>query len=174
MNLPNKPKNFSTVETNFGTTVAKGLWVQAAQMLEYVNASYPLGMLMYFYGSQASLPAQPDSRFWKFMDGTPVSNPDSPLYGLSFPDMRGIFVRHPTSTESVGNVNGLDQINLTHNHGGSTGTTDDRNEIKTNFDFGGDNLHAVSYSHTHTLDTTSLTYNTKPISLEVQVYMRIL
>lgn len=174
MTLPNKPKKFTSVETNFGTTIAKGLWIQAAQMLEYVNKSYPIGMLIYFYGSQAGLPEQPDPRFWKFMDGTAITNPDSPLYGISFPDLRNKFIRNPAPGESQGSTGGVSSIDLSHNHTGYTLYTDDTGPILTALDFGGDNLHAVGSNHRHTIDTTTIIYNTIPVSTQVQVYMRIL
>lgn len=171
MLLPVKPVKFTDLDTNFGTTVAKALWYQAAQMLEYVNQSYPIGMLMFFEASQSNLPAQPDSRFWKFMDGTAVSNANSPLNGVTLPDLRGRFLRHPKTGE-VALVNaGSDTRDLSHSHTGFTGYADNAGSQNTDDDSADQPAAGL---HRHTIGTASLVVTIIPLSYELQVYMRVL
>lgn len=170
MNIPVSPSKFPAIDIDFGTTVAKALWVEAAQLLTYIEQSYPIGMLMFVEQTQPGMPAAPDPRYWKYADGTPVSNPNSIFNGVAFPDLRNLFIRHPVSGEVALSYGGNTSFDLTHNH---TGNTDWAN------DSGAQNVDDDSSTgfqpgiHRHSIDASSLTYSTTPTSHEVQVYIRI-
>ena len=180
ISLPNKPKKFNTIDSDFGTAAAKGLWYKAAQMVEYVNRSYPLGMLMYFEADQTNMPAStPDPRFWKFMDGTAVTDPKSIFYGLTLPDLRGKFLRNPVTGEVTFSSGGVSSVGLGHQHTQITGYTfnggsqDVESEDNGDEDSPGYHAHAIGYSNGFT-PSDPLAYPTTPLSKEVQVYMRVL
>jgi hypothetical protein len=170
MNIPVKPIKFPSIDIDFGTTVAKALWLQAAQLVTYIEQSYPLGMLMFVELSQLGLPAGPDQRFWKYADGTPVNNANSIFNGMSFPDLRGKFIRHPVSGEIAFSTGGVSSFDLSHGH---TGFTDYANDSGRQNNDDDSQQRAQPGIHRHFITTDTLTYNTIPTSHEVQVYIRI-
>lgn len=171
MQLPVKPRKFITLNTDFGTSIAKALWFQAGQMIEYANQSYPLGMLMFFQADQPNMPAStPDPKYWKYMDGTVVVNTDSPFNGLAVPDLRNKFIRHPISGEVVLSSAGSDTLNLTHDHGGVTGITDDSFLPHADNDT---RDRPSPFRHAHTISNPSTVVSIIPPTRTVQIYMRI-
>lgn len=171
ISVPNQVNKFRSQETDFGTTICPALWGKAAQIAEYINASYPIGMVLFIEGSQENLPAQPDPKLWQFLDGSVVNNPASPLNGVTLPDFRGKFFRHPISGEIVHSTGGSNSINLTHNHGGQTGNGSDWDSLR--MDNGGERGQALG-THSHTIDNGNLdSVATVPAYHEVQCYVRI-
>lgn len=168
--IPNQIVKFSDLEKDIFTTIAQANWQKAAAILEYVNASYPVGMLLFFFGSQDNLPAQPDSNYWQFCDGSVVSNVNSPLNGVALPDLRNKFMKHPSTGQPVLVTDGADSVNLSHNHGGTTGGNSDYGEIA--LDIGVDSGIAAG-NHSHSISSSMGSVSTVPAHLEVQVYMRI-
>ncbi len=172
--LPNKIQKFSDLENDAFTTIAQANWQKAASLLEYANLSYPIGMLLFFYASQDNLPAQPDPNNWKFMDGTVVDNANSIYNGLTVPDLRGRFVRHPGTGEIFPAAGGVNSIYLDHTHGPGTHSSYDYGGL--DLDNGGEVSGAVG-AHSHTI-TGSFGLIQNPVSTipayrEVQIYMRI-
>jgi hypothetical protein len=168
--IPNQVNKFTGLETDFGTTIASALWVKAAQIAQYINASYPIGMVLFFEGSQDNVPAQPDPRFWAFLDGHTVSNAASPLNGVTLPDFRNKFFRHVGSGEVALSVAGADTHDLNHNHGGQTGFGSDWDSIR--LDDGEERGQAIG-SHRHTIASAMSDVTTIPAYHEVQCYIRI-
>lgn len=160
---------FRDLEKDFSTSIAQALWIKAAQNINSLNKSYPVGMLMFMVNSQSALPATPDLNFWQLLDGSTVSNVNSPLNGVTLPDLRNKFIRHPQAGDSLFSIGGQDSINLGHNHGGQTGTTDDRNDFQ--LDNGGEQYEAGPHSHSigGALGVVSII----PSYFEVQCYIRI-
>lgn len=174
MSLPSPPRKFTANQKNFATSIATDLWQHAAQMLEYINGSYPLGMLIFVYKSQPGMPANsPDPAHWHYMDGSVVDNPNSPFDGMTFPDLRGKFVRPRCTTlsETQAQITGSDTMNLGHSHGGLTGSATDATVFLLQ---SGGALGAAIGFHTHSLSTENATVvNIVPPTVELQVYMRI-
>lgn len=168
--IPNKIEKFKEVEKDFGTSIAEALWKKAAQTLEYINASYPIGMLMFFHETQDNLPATPDSKYWQEVDGSTISNVNSPLNGVTLPDWRGKFFRHPASGEIVLSTGGSNTVNLSHNHGGITGIGDPR--FRFQLDNGGERAMPQAHAHGINSDLSSTT-STVPQYRALKVYMRI-
>lgn len=170
-----KPKKFAANQYDLGTTVAKALWKEARDTMDYINGSFPIGMMMLFDASRPGLPATtPDSRFWKYMDGSVISNAASPLNGITFPDMRNRFFRMPYAGESVGNVNGSDTTDLTHAHGGNTQFADSTGGPDRHGDGGRSGEQPNPDFHQHGINTASLVVTTVPTAYELQMYVRIL
>ncbi len=155
---------------DFGTTICPALWLKAAQLAEYVEQSYPIGMLMLFEGDQSNLPAQPDSNYWQFLDGSVVTNVNSPLHGVTLPDFRGRFFRHPTGSESPGDIGGADSISLAHAHDGFVNYATDWDSL--HLDRGIDRGQAHG-NHTHIVSSDLGSVSTVPARHEVQCYIRI-
>jgi len=168
--IPNQINKFTSLEMDFGTTICPALWVKAAQLAQYVNASFPIGMLMFFEGSQENLPAQPDSARWAFLDGSVVSNAGSPFNGVTLPDFRNKFFRHKTTGEVVMSVDGSNTINLAHNHTGFTGYASEWDSLK--LDNGDERGQAIG-SHRHTIASALGAVTTIPGYHAVQCYVRI-
>jgi hypothetical protein len=171
--LPNKIEKFSDLEKDAFTSIAQANWTKAAQLLEYVNKSFPIGMLMFFHASQDGLPSQPDPQYWKFLDGTPVTNPLSPLFGvdLSALDFRGKFFKNPGTGQIELIEAGSNSVNLSHSHGGQTGHGSDWDSLR--LDNGGERGQALG-NHSHPIGGALGSTSTIPAHRELQVYMRIL
>jgi hypothetical protein len=124
-----KPVLFKTMETDFGTTIATALWRLVAQHLAWFDRNVPVGMIQFFYGSQryadgipGTLIQQPMAGQWQFVDGSAVNNTESPLHGVTLPNLRDFFLK---GSDTIGLTGGAETIDLAHNH-------------STNYAFNGD------------------------------------
>lgn len=169
MSIPNKISKFRALEEDFGTTNAVALWQKAAQLAGYINECYPIGMLLFFHETQDNLPGTPDSKYWQAADGSVVSNANSPLNGVTLPDYRNKFFRHPKSGEVLLSTGGTDSVNLSHNHTGSTALTDPRGIFEA--DSGGD--HVGGAPHVHSISSDLGITSTLPLYRALKVYIRI-
>lgn len=167
---PLQVNKFSTLESDFGTTICPALWIKTAQLAKYIQASFPIGMIMFFEGDQANLPAQPDSRFWQLLDGSTVSNTNSPLHGVTLPDFRNRFFRHANTGEVVHIPAGSDSVSLSHNHTGNTGFASEWDSL--NLDNGDARRQAIG-THRHTIPSDLGSVTTIPAYHSVQCYLRI-
>jgi hypothetical protein len=170
INVPNQVNKFTALEMDFGTTICPALWKKAAELAEYVNKSYPIGMLMFFNASQSNIPAQPDPLFWQFCDGSAVTNTNSPLLGQILPDFRNKFFRHPSTGETFLSQGGADSVSVAHDHGGMTGLASDWDSL--NLDNGPWRAQAIGM-HQHTIAASSGSVTTIPAYHELQVFVRI-
>jgi len=169
--IPNsRPLLLKKMETDFASSIAAGIWIRIHQQLNWINAAVPIGFVMYFYQSQTfangSQIPQPNAN-WKYMDGTAVSDPLSPLNGVTLPDLRSKFAK---AFSNIGSTGGQETIDLEHDHSGFTGETFDRENLKTtdnNNDVAGPNLHA------HPIEPALGEISTIPPYIDVQPYMRI-
>lgn len=169
--VPTQINKFVSLEQDFGTTICPALWLKAAQLAEYVNASYPIGMVLFFEGDQDNLPAQPDPRFWQFLNGSTVSNANSPMNGTVLPDFRGKFFRHPATGQAFQSIAGADSIDLTHNHEGFTAPDNDNDSLLLD---NGDSIRQAIGRHRHTMSNSTLgSVTTIPAHHELQCYVRI-
>jgi hypothetical protein len=116
--IPNSIVKFNGLEKDLSTTVATALWKKVAGVQEYLNASVPIGKIIWFRAIQDLLPEMPDPKYWKELDGTVVSNVNSPFNGWTTPNLAGYFLKHPSGVEANQAASGSDTRNLGHNHGG--------------------------------------------------------
>lgn len=114
--IPSKIEKFSDVEKDQFSSIAEATWKKAAYLLEYLNKSYPIGMLMFFDKFIAPT-TTPDPNYWKFCDGSVISNVNSPMNGETTPDLRNKFIKHPNGNITPMTSGGADSINLNHTHG---------------------------------------------------------
>ncbi len=163
-----KPQRFTALEMDAYTSIAEALWKRAAQTQKYIEQSYPVGMLLMFHETQSNLPHAPDAKYWQLLDGSAVSNANSPLNGVTLPDLRDMFFRHPGTGEVVMAVAGSDSVNLAHTHGGVTGSTDDGAFGQND---GGD--HQDARAHTHSLSSALTTTSKLPKYIALKLYVRI-
>jgi hypothetical protein len=168
--LPNKVEKFKSLESDLSTSIATALWKKAAQVCEYINLSYPVGMMMFFNASQSNVPGLPDPLYWQFADGSTVTNPLSPLFGQTLPDCRGKFFKHPATGAPALIVAGADSMDLSHDHNAVTGTATDRDAVR--LDNGEERGQAIG-AHTHTIGASTLNASNIPAHMELQVYVRI-
>lgn len=160
---------FKDLEKDFSTSIAQALWIKAGQNINSLDKSYPVGMVLFMFNSQSNLSETPNSSFWQALDGSTVSNVNSPLNGVTLPDFSNQFMRHPKSGESEFSIGGQNSVNLSHSHGGATGNANDRNDYQ--MDNGGDN--AESDNHYHSIGSDLSTTSTIPSYAELQCYIRI-
>lgn len=161
---------FKDVEKDFSTSIAQALWFKQAVNLNSLDKSYPIGMLLFTVNSQSNLPATPSIGFWQLCDGGTVSNALSPLNGQTLPDLSNKFIRHPQEGDTVLSIGGSDSVDLSHSHGGMTGSTSDRNDFQ--LDNGGEVFEAENHAHTIAAAMTSVP--TVPAHIELQCYVRII
>lgn len=160
---------FRDLEKDFSTSIAQALWLKASQNINSLNKAYPVGMLLFMVNSQSNLPATPNLGFWQLCDGSVVSNANSPLNGQTLPDLRNKFIRHPQAGDILFSTAGQDTVNLSHSHGGSTGSASDRNDFQ--LDNGGEVMEAGD--HSHSIGSAIGVVSTVPSYLELQCYVRI-
>lgn len=135
--VPNSVLKFNSLENDLSTTVASALWKKVAEIEAYLQASIPVGTLIWFRHTQDFLPEMPDPRYWQEMDGSTVVNPNSPFNGMVLPNLRGCFLKHPVNDAANHKFGSSDTRNFTHSHGGFTGdsfpagsySADDSDEI---------------------------------------------
>lgn len=168
--IPNTIQKFNAIDKDLSTTIATGLWKKAAQLLEYLNKSHPVGMIIWFRATQDLLPEMPDSKYWQEFDGSAVTNPLSPYFGLTLPNLSGRYFKHPSDLETVHTFGGSDTKNLNHDHDGNTGFTNPRGP------FNGDNNNdrPGPYNHRHTIDDAlSSAQDIKPLFRDLRIFLRI-
>lgn len=166
---PQSVKKFRTQESDFGTTIAQALWQRAAQFANYISASNPIGSIVFFRRIQEGLPFTPDTRYWKLCDGSTITNSASPLVGHATPNLVNHFIREPGVGESIGTVAGSDTLSYPHNHGGTTGDTDDRLIFQLD---NGDERKQANVHH-HSISTTTINPSTLPPYRMLEAWMRI-
>ena len=165
-----KPELLKSLEVDFGTSIAQSVWQRIAWQLNFMNASVPIGLIMYFYQSQTLANGSPIPTpvgSWQFCDGGSITDPDSPLQGQNTPDFRLVFQKHDTPILTTG---GVATQNLAHNHGGFTGfTTDLENNFRSGL--GGDKARGNNHRHAILSDLGNI--SVLPPYIELQPYMRI-
>lgn len=169
--IPNKIEKFADLEKDAFTTISVALWKKAAGLLDYINKSHPIGMCLFFCASQPGVPNPPNSAYWKFADGTAVNNVNSPLHGVTIPDCRGKFFKHPGTGQPVLVSSGQNSIDITHDHGGHTKYSADYGLILLDT---GDEVNCAVGPHNHIIEASTVSVvSTIPAYLELQVYVRI-
>ncbi|MDZ4810774.1 MAG: hypothetical protein SGI96_21265 [Bacteroidota bacterium] len=166
-----KPELLKNLEVDFGTTIAQSIWQRVAWQLNFMSASVPIGLIMYFYQSQTlagggSIPAPVGT--WQFCDGVSITDADSPLFGQNTPDFRLLIKKQDTPILTTGGVATHD---LAHDHEGFTGFTTDLEAGNFRTDFGFDK--AQGNSHRHAILSALGDISTLPPYVELQPYMRI-
>lgn len=107
---PNNGFSFVSLETVRFTAMPYALVAQTALS----NSSDPVGTVKLFWdaGGQLSIPDG-----WVVLDGSQVLDPESPLFGMTIPNMANKYAVGSTAagvTASVGNPD--HRVNLAHNH----------------------------------------------------------
>lgn len=172
--IPGKIQKFKELEMDAFSTVAQASWQKAAGILEYANKSFPIGMFLFFYASQDNLPAQPDPQYWHYCDGSVINNVNSVFNGVTSPDCRGKFFKHPKTGDVLLSTAGSDTIDLSHSHGGVTQLGSDYDSLRLD-DYGGSGpvRGSANGSHQHVISSAIGVVSTIPAYEEAQVYMRI-
>lgn len=171
-NIQLKPQRVFNNEADFGTSAARYLWQKMINNHNFVEKCFPIGFVLFFYGSQTyadgNLIESPNPEIWALLDGHVVNDPDSPLNGVTLPDIRNYFLKGST-TEGI--IGGQNTINISHSHGGFTGVTDDR-QPDVQADSGND--YNTGAPHQHAMSSAwSTVENVIPPYVELQMYMRI-
>lgn len=164
-----RPKRIFSNESDFGTTIASYIWSKVINNQNFVEQSFPIGYVLYFFASQTDANnikiAKPNPNIWKELNGQIINDPDSPLNGITLPDLRNKFIK---GTKSFGETGGQETINLSHNHGGLTNYFDD----KTGGSDRGNDHTGGSY-HAHPIyPALSSAENILPPFIKLSAYMR--
>lgn len=167
-----KPSRLFLHESDFGTTVASFLWQKIINNQHFVEKCFPIGYVLFFYASQTyangTPVSPPNPEIWQPLNGTTVNDTDSPLHGVTLPDLRQLFLKG-SSTQGI--TGGQLTINLQHAHGGQTGVTDDR-QPDFQADGGGD--YNTGAPHTHAIaNSWSTAEPITPPYIDLQAYIRI-
>ena len=164
-----RPKRLLTHEVDFGTTVCPSLWLKAINNLKFVEKSFPIGYVLFFYASQTNISGnaidKPNPEIWKELDGRVVNDIDSPLNGITLPDLRNRFLK---GSNTYGSFGGQETINLSHNHGGLTNYFNNRT---SGADSG--NNHTGGSNHAHPIGSNlSSNENVVPPFVSFAAYVR--
>lgn len=165
-----KPERLQSHEVDFGTSIAQSIWNKVADYQNWTNSNIPIGYLLFFHGSQTypngTLIPKPNPNLWHLCNGSIINDPDSPLNGVTPPDLRKVYLK---GGSVIGNTGGQTTINLSHNHSTTLVSTNDKGNI--NGSSGGD--YKGGTAHTHTINTQwSPTENIIPPTREIQIYLR--
>lgn len=169
--LPNLIQKMFDSEKDEFSSIAQANWQKLAALIEYLNKSYPVGMLLFMDLSQDQLPNPPNPKYWKFCDGSMIVNPDSPFNGQMSPDLRGRFIRNPDAIEAPLTLAGSNSIQLSHNHSGVTGFGFDANGLSAKN--GSDPQWQPSGYHQHGVASSMGFVSTVAKYRHFEVYMRI-
>jgi len=150
-----QPSLFAAIEKDFGTTISASLWQKIALHMTWFNLNVPVGMVMFFHGSQrladgtpGTLITQPFAGSWQYADGSTVSNSESPVDGQTLPDLRDLFPKHSTT---IGTLGGSDTLDLEHFHANTVGFTDDKADFTARRSGIDDFLISHGGPHRHTI-----------------------
>ena len=165
-----RPENLNSIEVDFGTTISGSIWKKVRDLEIFINDNLPIGLVIQFHASQQyanGLSIDLPGTQWQFCDGTVVSNPESPLLGVSVPDLRSKFL---AGDEPLGVFGGGTNHNLSHNHGGVTlDGSDKATETQSDPGF----VYLEGSIHNHSVATSNLAMTPLPPYRELQFYMRI-
>lgn len=166
-----KPALLEPNEVDFGTSIAQSIWEKIADYQNWTNSNIPIGYILFFHGSQTLADGtpipKPNPSLWHYCDGTTIVDPDSPLNGVTPPDLRKVYLK---GGNAIGLTGGQTTLNLAHNHG-STLVTENDESGTSNARRGGD--YVAGSSHTHNVDTKwSSAEPIIPPTRELQVYLR--
>lgn len=169
VNVPNTVTKFNGLEKDLSTSVSTALWKKAAEIAAYINASHPIGLIIWVRHTQELLPELPDPKYWKEMNGTAVSNSNSPLNGVVMPDLRGAYLKHPPTEGQNQTFGSSDTRNFSHNHGGVTGVTFPAGA----FNADNDDERAGPFPHSHLIFGALGVSDIKPPYRGLRFYIRI-
>jgi hypothetical protein len=77
------------------------------------STSVPVGTVISWWRPDASTPLPSDK--WAIVDGSVVTDSDSPLYNQTLPDLTNRFIMGVTTTD-IGQTGGTNALDLTHSH----------------------------------------------------------
>lgn len=167
-----KPTPLKSLEVDFSTSMAQGIWQRIGQLQNWLEKNVPIGIVMYFYDSTTyaggtPIP-DPKSSNWLFCNGQQILNTNSPMYGQFTPDLRNYFPRAGTP---IGGTGGDVIHNIFHNHGGFTQSKTDliSGEYLTD---GGEDVDQGGL-HKHAITGAWFTVIVLPPYIDLQPYMRI-
>ncbi|MCH9665272.1 MAG: hypothetical protein K0U41_05430 [Gammaproteobacteria bacterium] len=165
-----RPASLTATQTDFGSTISVSTWMEIVNNINYIERSLPVGSIQIFYAqavdSQGNSIASPNPDIWLPCDGRLVNDPQSPINGGNVPNMTNLF---PKGSNSIGLTGGQETINLSHNHGGQTGVTDDGADVIA--DWGAGN--PTGQPHYHPIDSRwSSNENVIPPFYSFQAYIR--
>jgi hypothetical protein len=167
-----KPELLKSLEVDFSSSVASSIWRKIVNNHTWVERAIPIGCILFFHQSITTAagdpidPPNPD--IWKFCDGSLISDPDSPLNGQNTPNMADLFPKGPKEGEVEFQIGGNATLDISHNHGGRTGTTDDRGNKNAD----PDTDHVSGSPHYHSINTKWGVESILPKYFSLQAYIR--
>lgn len=166
-----RPDLIKQLEMDFGSSTAKSIWRKVMYWQLWTNRSLPIGAILGFFSSMTYANGdpleEPNSAYWQWCDGSPITNAGSPLNGENTPDFKEKFLK---GNSTIGLLGGQSTINLQHNHGGYTGYTADTNG--SGGDFGSDAFQGTVHRHA-IANALSTTESVIPPYHEIQYFMRV-
>jgi hypothetical protein len=172
---PNVVQPFPDLDSDLSTTIATGLWKQAAAVQEYLNRSMPVGTVIWFEDTVAGIPESPDPKYWHEMDGTGCLNPNSVFNGFTIPNLNNLFLKEtPASGATVQTSAGSHTRSFTHTHGTSFTTGSNDAELNSDYDYD-TNIWTV-YSHRHTVNNNTENLSNvdiRPAHRKLRFFLRI-
>lgn len=155
--------------TDFGDLVSVELWSQLCDNVNHLLDAVPVGTITPILHGLAGVPV-PDINIWQECDGTAITHPLSPIRNTLSPDYKtdGRYMRMFTNPGDIGNFDGANVKNLSHNHTGQTGFNAD---LATNADT--DNDYWTALTHTHSISSDLGFYNFEPIHCKIKHYIKI-
>ena len=166
---------YSDIDNNLvdaGDLVSSETFGQLANNINYLMNSMPVGSVIPIL-SLTGVPT-PDPEFWKLMDGSEITDQNSPLrngFVANYGADGGTYLRGYNTPGEIGNISGSNTKVLTHNHGGNT--QDAMSTGSDNADSDNDRPPAFQFHH-HAIgnDLTTPT-NFEPAHFTVFHYMKV-
>lgn len=155
--------------SEFGDLVSVELAQQLFDNINHLFDAMPVGTILPILYGLPGVP-MPDTTIWKECDGTLIEDPLSPLRNTLTPDYvtQGVYMRCYGTIGNVGNFGGSNTKNLTHSHGGSTGSNP---SMESNADT--DNDFWTGKNHTHPIFDDLGTYSFEPIHIRIKHYIKV-
>jgi len=165
-----RPEPIGSLESDFGTTIATSIWEKTINNHAWVERNLPIGFCLQLNRDiqPVSGPAlsDPNPDIWQFLDGTLISDADSPLNGVNVPDCRNRFLKHKTGVAF--STGGASTLNISHGH--AIGFVDNR---QPDFQADNDNDRAAGILHNHPVTPNlSSTENIIPLHIQYHIYVR--
>jgi len=172
-----KPPLLKSIESDFGTSIASSLWKKVVDNLNWYNANVPIGLGIWFFGNQrladgspGTFITEPFTNEWIRMTGSVLNDSTSPLDGQTITDYQFKFVKHSVTSGVSG---GSATVDISHNHSGTTGVTNDRTEASNLRSDDDDNEVEHGGPHSHPISAKSpFTFNTVTKEIQIALYIR--
>ena len=163
------PSLIDNDKTEYGDITSTELFAAIADNLNYLMDACPIGSIVPILVGLGAVPT-PDPTIWQLCNGSPITQPTSPLVGQSTPNLNDRYLKGAESISTAGQFGGASYFSFSHNHGGSTGNSFPGGNVDAD---DSDAIWEATEFHTHAVALDGANFNIHPMRFIVNFYLKI-